>query len=196
MDTKNFVNEVVNYEGAEVVKFSQDYKAKQIDVYLIGNLVPKERINEWYTALGKNKKLEKVRLRIHQGADQRSEIAEQLTSEVRSGILQDLYMRDQQSLTDKDDQIRLLENKINGMRTSAIPFEQLSKEVRINYEELARFGYASTLNTDFSKQDTFPVFFVSWKKALKPETRVEKQKKLETWLKFKYGLDTLTMRPY
>ena len=195
-DTKQFVDSIIRYEGAEVVKFSQDYKSKQIDVYLIGALVPRDKIQEWLRELKESQELADVDLKIHQGSDQSSAMAEQLSSQVKSGILEDLYVNNQQALSDKNSQILLLEEEINKLRASAIPFENLSKEVKINYEGIDRFGFSNIVNTDFKKSDTIPTFLVKWNEEVAQNDRTTQQQKLGEWLKVKYNLDTLVVSQY
>jgi len=110
--TKEFVNNIINYDGAEVVKFTQDYKTKNIDVYLIGRPVPQSKINEWLSELEKVDKLEQTRLRIYQGADQSGEMAAKLSGEIKAGILEDLYVKNEQLIQNKDERIRFLEDQI------------------------------------------------------------------------------------
>ncbi len=195
-DTKAFVESVINYEGAEVVKFSQDYKSKEIDIYLIGALVPKSKINDWFSELKKNSKLAEVNLKIHQGSDQSSEMAEQLSTQVKAGILEDLYVNNQQALTDKNDQIRLLEEELTRLRTSSIPFQNLSKEVKINYEGIQRFGFSNAVSTDFEKSDTIPTFTIKWNDDIAEAAKNAQEQKLTNWLKVKYSLDTLIVVEY
>lgn len=195
-DTRQFVEEVITYEGAEVVKFDQNYKSKEIDIYLIGALVPKQKINDWFAELRKNEKLTDVALKIHQGSDQSSAMAEQLSSQVKSGILEDLYVNNQQALADKNSQILLLEEEINRLRSSAIPFDNLSKEVKINYEGIQRFGFSNTVSTDFSAADTIPTFLIRWRDDIEPATQASQERKLAEWLKVKYNLDTLVVTKY
>lgn len=190
-NTKTFVENTIRYEGTEVIKFDQDYKDKSVNIYLIGNLVPKSEINKWMSDLKENEKLADVNLKIHQGSDQSSQLAEQLSSSVKSGILEDLYVNNQQALADKNTQIQLLEDEINKLRSSLIPFQNLSQEVQVNYEDLESFGYANTISTDFAKTDTIPTFVVSWKDGLSAKAKQEQEAKLTKWLKIKYQLDTL-----
>ena len=194
--TKDYVTRVIRYEGAEVVKFSQDYKAKRIDVYLIGALVPKAKIQEWYNQLTEEVSLADVSLKIHQGSDQSSQMAEQLSSAVKSGILEDLYVNNQQALADKNSQIQLLEDEINRLKASALPFQSLSEEVHINYENIARFGFSNTINTNFEEADTIPTFLIEWKPSLSENAKRREELKLRAWLKVKYDLDTLSIARY
>lgn len=192
--TKEFVKNVVNYEGAEVVKFTQDYKTKEIEVYLIGRPVPQSQISQWMATIQETDKLEDCKLKIYQGTDQSGEIAERISGELKAGILEDLYVNNEQKLRDKDTRIQFLEDEITKLKIKDIPFEQLSKEVKINYADLTRFSYSKTVVTNFDKIDTVDVFEVDWNNRLSNRQRTDNEKKLTEWLKFKLALDTLVVK--
>src|SRR5690554_1850337 len=191
--TKEFVRTVVKYDGAEVVKFTHDYKTRNLDVYLIGRPVPRTTINEWHTTLQETEKLEDVKLRIYQGADQSGEMAARLSGEVKAGILEDLYVRNEKLIQDKDERIRFLEDEISFMKVRNFPFKQISEEIRINYENLETFGYSNKIVTNFQKTDTLPVVTLSWKKNVSASERKKDAQKIEKWLKLKMKLDTLVI---
>lgn len=189
--TKEFVRTIINYEGAEVVKFTQDYKSRNIDVYLIGRPVPQNKISEWLRELQETEKMEDVKLRIYQGADQSGEMAARLSGEVRAGILEDLYVRNEQLIQNKDERIRFLEDQIAFMKFQTIPFEDLSKELRINYEGVESFSYSNKITTNFEKTDTLPVINIKWKRNVTARERKANLKKISEWFKYKLKLDTL-----
>ena len=191
--TKEFVRTIIQYEGAEVVKSTHDYKSKNLDVYLIGRPVPKAKINEWLQQLQETDRLQEVKLRIFQGADQSGELAERLSGEVRAGILEDLYVKNEQLIQNKDEQIRFLEDEIAFMKVRNVPFRQLSEELKINYETLESFGYANRISTNFEKTDTIPVVNLSWKKNVPLSQRKKDAEKIERWLKLKMKVDTLVI---
>lgn len=189
--TEEFVKTIIKYEGAEVVKFTHNYKSQHIDVYLIGRPVPKAKINEWLVNLQETDKLSKVRLRIFQGADQSGEMAERLSGEVRAGILEDLYVRNEQLIQNKDERIRFLEDEITFMRIKRVPFKQLSDEIKINYEGLESFGYSDRILTNFETTDTLPVITLKWKKGIPISQQEKEANKIEKWLRLKMKLDTI-----
>ncbi|RMA57136.1 DUF389 domain-containing protein [Ulvibacter antarcticus] len=193
---KEFVNTIVKYDGAEVVKFTQDFETQNIDVYFIGLPVPQRIISEWNTKLKKTDKLEEVNLRVYQGADQSGALAERLSGEVKAGILEDLYVKNEQAIRDKDDRIQFLENEITNLKVREFPFKELSDEVKINYDELETFSYSNKITTNFTKTDTLPVINVRWKKDVSSKVRQEKMQKLDQWLRFKLKLDTLSIVEY
>lgn len=194
--TKEFVKNVINYEGTEVVKFTQDYKSKNIDVYLIGRPVPQNKINDWLTQLEETENLEGSRLRIYQGADQSGEMAAKLSGEIKAGILEDLYVKNEQIIQDKDEQIRFLENEVALLKIQNVPFQQLSEEIKINYDNIETFSYSNKITTDFKKTDTLPVVNIRWKRNVSTNDRKADLKKIEAWLKFKMKLDTLQVSEY
>ena len=192
--TKEFINEVINYPGAEVVKFDQNYKTKIIEIYLIGRTVPGEQINQWVEQLKEVPNLEDVVLEVYQGSDENSELASRLSSEVRSGILEDLYVRNQQLVEDKDARIQLLEQELLKYRTAGIPFAAVSKEAKINYSEIQEMSYANNLVTNFSRIDTIPTFNVRWSSNMGEAARRSAMTKLEQWLQVRLALDTVAVR--
>lgn len=192
--TKEFVADVIKYDGAEVVKFTQDYKTKNIDVYLIGQPVPQSEINEWLSQLSSYGKLEDANLRIYQGADQSGQLAARLSSEVRSGILEDLYVKNEQALRDKDARITFLEDEIARMRIKDFSFADISEKVQVLYDDMEGFSYSRQITTNFQKTDTIPVFEVSWENSVSRSKRNETMENLSKFLKLELKLDTLVVK--
>jgi uncharacterized hydrophobic protein (TIGR00271 family) len=194
--TKEFVNTVIKYEGAEVVKFTQNYKTRNIDVYLIGRPVPQIKISEWLQELENTENLGETHLRIYQGADQSGEMAARLSGEIKAGILEDLYVKNEQIIQNKDEQIRFLENEIALLKIQNIPFKQLSEEIKINYENIETFSFSNKITTNFKTTDTVPVINIRWKMDVPSKERKEDLKKIEAWIKFKMKFDTLQVSEY
>lgn len=190
--TKEFIRDELKYDGAEVVKFTQEFDTKNIDIYLIGQPVPQSVIAEWRTKLKESPKLEEANLRIYQGTDQSGAFAEKLSGEVKAGILEDLYVKNEKTIRDKDDRIEFLENEIANLTVKdKVPFKDLSEELQIQFEEISSFGYSKKIITDFKKIDTIPVFNIDWKKGTTRQQKAEHRTRLEAWLRYKMKLDTL-----
>jgi uncharacterized hydrophobic protein (TIGR00271 family) len=189
--TKEFVRDVINYDGAEVVKYTFDYTSKEIEVYLIGRLVPQGQLNKWQTALGEAEQLEGSTLNVYQGSDQSGELAEKISGDLKEDILEDLYVNNQKELRDKDLRIEFLEDEITKLKIDEIEFANLSKEVQLNYDKLVSFSYSKRVMTNFTQIDTIPVFEVDWDRSVNSRTRRSNNEKLANWLKFKLNLDTL-----
>ena len=192
--TKEFVRDVVEYDGAEVVKFTQDYTTKNIEVYLIGQPVPQPTINEWISQLNKTEKLENVTMEVYQGSDRTGELAEKLSGEVKAGILEDLYVKNEQVMRDKDERINFLENEIAKLSIkNDFPFEAVSKEMQVTFQGLERFAYSKRLGTNFEQTDTIPVFTVAWDKTVRNRDKKDNMQRMAALLKVRLKLDTLVV---
>ncbi|MCB0469780.1 MAG: hypothetical protein KDC51_04035, partial [Flavobacteriaceae bacterium] len=85
--------------------------------------------------------------------------------------------------------------RLNKLEDMQIPFEELTKEVKINYEAVKTISFSNVINSNFKKIDTITVFGVKWNDSLISNTDIpKKQKQLEQWLKVKYNLDTLVVK--
>jgi hypothetical protein len=190
--TKEFVRDQIKYEGAEVVKFTQDYESKKLEIYLIGNPVPSREIDAWREIIKNTEKLEEVNLRIYQGADNSGELTERISGSVKADILSELYVNNEQRIRDKDERIFFLENEITKLTVKdVVPFEDVSKELKVTYEDLTAFGYSKRINTNFDKTDTLAVFNVSWKKTIRESQKKINAAKITEILKIRMKLDTL-----
>jgi hypothetical protein len=158
--------------------------------------VPQSKINDWMAKLKETDKLQEANLRIYQGTDQSGAFAEKLSGEVRAGILEDLYVKNEQAIRDKDDKIQFLENEIANLKVKNIAFNELSNEVKLNYTDLETFSYSNKITTNFKKTDTLPVVNVRWKKGLNSKSKKEMMGRLQAWLKFKMKLDTISVVEY
>ncbi len=112
--------------------------------------------------------------------------------------MEELRTRDSLDLLSQTQKITYLENKVNQLsklEKNYIAFDELTKEVQINYETIEQISYANVINSNFYKMDTLSVFSVKWVDSLaKEDLRVKDKKKLEKWLKLKLKLDTLVVK--
>lgn len=188
-----FVEKHMHFDGAEVIKTTRDYDAKEVDVYFIGHIIPNKTIETWKKQMQDVEALKSTDLIVHQGVEQTGNIDE-LSSQLRSGILEDLYMKNQEALEDKDKRIDLLENELSKYQASGFSFADVSKEAKINYENIEQIGYSNEISTNFSKIDTLPTFTVKWNDEVNGKTLQEQQAKFQNWLKVRLKLDTLAVK--
>ncbi len=190
---REFLSETVQFSGTETLKYNSSFKDKRIDVYLIGNTVPQGTIETWKERMGDIEALKESTLVVHQGADQTQDI-DRLSTQLRSGILEDLYVKNQEALEDKDKRIQLLESELSKYRGDAFSFSDLSREAKINYENIEEIGYSNLIITNFQQIDTIPTFTVTWNDKIRSSELKEQQAKFENWMKVRLKLDTLAVR--
>jgi uncharacterized hydrophobic protein (TIGR00271 family) len=161
-----------------------------IEVVSMGDeLIPDNIIQTWQTQMAKYSELGNTELKVVQGARDDSEEKFQYVNE--------LYESKKAELLDKDRRIRLLEEElslVSSLAEGMVPFEEISAEARVNYEGLAGLGYAYTLQTDFSKTDTIPVFEVTWKEDFPDSEKQQAMEKVSEWLRVRLKNDRVRVR--
>jgi len=199
-NAENFIIQNFEFEESEVIDKKINYTTEEgnplIEVYLIGKPISgetKKMLNK--KMLGYN--LENTELKIYQSEDNTHEITSRLTSEVKSGIIEELYKKNQETIEDKDEKIKFLENEINKMGLNNIPFKSLSKEVKMQYEDVIGMEVGKTVYTNFSnKQDTSTTILVKWNPNIDSETRQAKKNSLQKWLRVRLDDDKLKVVSY
>lgn len=101
-----FIDREIQSETVQVAKTSIDPSNRKIDVTLVGDLLPKQRIEELNSKLPKSG-LSATKLSIYQGADNRIDV-----TAIREGILDNLYRNSVQAVQERDKIIAELEEKI------------------------------------------------------------------------------------
>ena len=108
-----------------------------------------------------------------------------------------LRYRDSLDLLSQSEKIDFLENKLakwSKYEALQIPFDALTKEVKINYESIERLSYSTVISSNFKKIDTITVFTAKWNESTKEDEINKEKDKLYRWLKERYSLDTLVVR--
>lgn len=111
--------------------------------------------------------------------------------------IKELYDTNKKQLISSQDEIKLLKNKLASLGRygkDASKFEEISKEIIINYEDLETITFANELKSDFKKIDTIPVFRVQWKKHVKDSTKVKQTEKLRKWLNTRLNTEKILVK--
>ncbi|RKS44917.1 putative hydrophobic protein (TIGR00271 family) [Gillisia mitskevichiae] len=191
---EEYLAKVIKYQGTETIKYEEDFKKREIEVYLIGNVVPDITIQTWREALSDFEALKGSKLIIHQGTNESGGDINLLSSQVKSGILEDLYLKNQEVIENKDAQISFLEKELLKYKQGDFSFEEISRELKINYQDVENLTYANTISTNFKKIDTIPTFNVTWDSRIRKADKITEVRKIEKWLALRLKLDTLLVR--
>lgn len=112
--------------------------------------------------------------------------------------MEELRTRDSLDLMSQKEKIKFLEDRVKRLmklERNYFQFEDLSKEVKVNYEYVQKFSYSNVIESNFSKIDTLSVFSVKWVDSLiTMERKSDDLRKLKNWLKIKLKLDTLLVK--
>jgi len=181
-----FLVENFEFEGTEIVEkklFYDNDTSSVIQVYLIGGILSDKTERELASKM-KNYGLDHVRLKIHQSNDNSDAIAGKIGDQVKSGILEEIYKKNEVLLKDKDAKISFLEDEVIRYKGDTIPFTALKKEIKVQYPDALGMTYGKTVSTNFkNKQDTIPTFFLKWNSQLEEGVLLSNRKNIEKWLR-------------
>ena len=195
-DARQFINkELSGLKHFEYIKrntvykyIDKDNKFIEFDTYGLGE-IPESTINLLKNRLKDYKGLSNAKIIINQD--------ESIGKNSRR-YMEELRSRDSLDLLSQTQKIRFLEDKVSKLsklERNYIAFPELTREVKINYENIEQFSFSNVIETNFSKIDTLSVFSVKWIDSLTNTASREKEReKLERWLREKLDLDTLVVR--
>jgi len=194
-----FIEKNIKYEGAQIIKNKIDPAQKKLEVYLMGEIVPKKVIDSWQKQLQNNPNFNDAILKVYQSADNTQEIEQTLSEKLKQQIIDKLFIENKDALKTKDEQIQRLTEEIVRLqqqkKLTDIPFNKFSKEARTLFPQIKELGYANLLETNFSKSDTLPVFMIKWDAKIPKSKRKKLQNTFYTWTKERLELDTLKIIP-
>jgi uncharacterized hydrophobic protein (TIGR00271 family) len=194
---EHFITENLEIEGTEVISKKVTYTdtISRIEIFIMGEPIAeqtKKQLEKIMLVQG----LENTVLKIHQPKDVSSDLAGKLSKEVRVGILEDLYKRNEALIAEKNQRIVLLENQVFQYQKDVIPFEGLSKEMTTLYPNIERVSYSVSLEMNGTKIDTIPTFLMGWESGQTQKSKSNDKVVLQTWLKQRLELDTLRIVEY
>lgn len=194
---ENFIAKNLAIEGTEIIskKITYTDSISRIDVFIMGEPIA-EQTKVQLEKIMLEKGIENTVLKIHQPKDVSSDLAGKLSKEVRVGILEDLYKRNESLIAEKDERINELKVQIARYQSGTIPLAGLTKEVSIQYPNIQKLSYAVSLEVNGSKIDTIPTFMLRWKPDQAIEKKESDKRVLADWLKQRLDLKTVRLIEY
>jgi hypothetical protein len=101
--------------------------------------------------------------------------------QLRTGILEDLYKKNEEVIKDKDDQITMLEKEVIRYRSQESESGDISKELKVEHANVTEFSlmYTPIHNLQEGKTDTI---FLAYARFIRRPSNSE-VKRIEEWLK-------------
>ncbi len=183
-------------EGVSIIGENKqiiDYEAKEIKLYVFGNDYSEKEKNRWKNEM-ENLGLKDAKLTILQSQDD---------SQIRDDIdnLKNMYMNSHKMITVKDETIKEKDIRINELEKNLrryynqeIRFEQISKEVKINYKNLVKIGFAREYISNFEKIDTVAIVSLEWDSKIRKKQKKEEEKKVKKWLEIRLNIKNIEIR--
>lgn len=189
---KKRANEFVRYEfvssKTHVVNKSFSFynsDSSKIEVLLAGKILDEERIEELKSRLS-NYALQGTRLVILQGQAAEKPID---VSQLKSGIIEDLYRKNELALNDKDKRIKLLEQELAKNKATSLPVKQLGEEIHAIFPEVISASIANTEAFRVADGKTEPITYVVVK--LKSSLNKTEEQRLNNWIKKRLGVSSV-----
>lgn len=172
-------NKGVNLIG-ETDAESINYEKNEIKLIVFGETLSNDQINNFKADLPKFG-LENTKLIIKQ-SNQDLEMKQKIDD------LTNLYVKNQniitsreESIREKDDKIRFLENTLNNINASQVAIDKIGTEVKINYPDVDKISYTNKIIFNFKRIDTIPIITINWNSSAKDVN--SQHTRLSNWLK-------------
>ncbi len=184
-----FVQREFNFQTSQVVNTKMSFGGgKQVvEVFLIGKPLDKSKIDDLKARMAAYQ-LEDVQLLVRQGVDSETRLD---INTVKTGLLEDLYKRNEKAMENKDKRIEYLENELLLYKSQALPSDDIVAELKALQPKITEF----TINRNLvyrpkeNAVDTAIVACISFEGRLKQTDK----KKIEEWLKARTKSDKVVI---
>lgn len=184
-----FITNELNFPNTQIISRNINYDSDKvgIDVFMLGATVTNDMLELAKSKL-KHYKLEDAELNIKQGigAENNFDI-----NALRSGVIEDLYRKNEEIIKNKESQIRFLENKISALTKDKFPIEDISKEARTVFSNLSELSVQKSyiMNYKTNKVDTVTLGYAKFSGSISASER----KKLNDWLMVRTGSEKIRL---
>lgn len=192
-----FINQELHFENCQVISKHYHYEKDQnrIEVTLFGQPVPAEEIEKVKTKLV-DYHLADASLLVRQGYIGEEgidrETVEELNQQMRTGIIEELYKKNEEIIQGKDAQIKILEDEIFRMRAREMPIMDLAREVKTINKNVRELSVAESIVSSIQDSLTYDTVYLAYAKFNRRPRRSERLQ-IEDWLKARTKADTIKL---
>ena len=196
-EANQFIEENFNFPNAQVISKSihTEDEIKRIEVALFGEPITENQKHNIESKLEANDRLRDSKLIIRQNAvnDDGLDMAtvELMNQNMKSGIIEDLYKRNDEALKSREDVIAKLQKEVVRLSSQILPVEDISNELKAEHANVTEFTLMRNpiVNLDSMRLDTVTFGYVQFSKRPKKE----ETDRLERWLKARTKADSLKL---
>lgn len=183
-----FIGKEMNFDKTQIVSKTFLYKttdSNRIELILTGETIKPEQIVRLQNKI-RDYSLGKTKLIVKQGYEN---VARLDLNQIKSGILEDIYKKNELLIKDKDEKIKILENEILSLKSIQYPIEDLSKEINAINSKVVQFSANQSIiyNIPKNKSDTTIIVY------LKSNSRISQVESviLNSWLSQRLKNDSI-----
>lgn len=100
----------------------------------------------------------------------------------------------EESIKEKDFRINELEKDLRKYYDNEVLFDQVIREIKINYSTLHKVSFAKEYISNFEKMDTLAVISVQWDPEVPEESVAIQNKKLQQWMETRLKIKHIEIR--
>ncbi|WP_445456980.1 DUF389 domain-containing protein [Flavobacterium sp. HNIBRBA15423] len=175
----NVLLELKEDKGISILDVDSNYKNNIVEFAVLGKSLENEDI---YKIQNKMKKLgyENVSFKVLQDVENKETLSR--LSEIENSYLttQQLLVKKEEQLVNKDKEIYELKNKLNA--TMSISFDEVSKEIKSLNSNITSITFYNRISTNFKKTDTVPNFVLKWNSKTNKTEITKETAKYQNWL--------------
>lgn len=196
-NSKQFVSKFFDYEQTQVIRQEADAESQTIEVTLYGEPIGENEINRINSELEKNG-LNGATLIVQQGYIPKDTMSDEtfvrIEQDIKVGIIEEMYEKNNEIIKGKEEQISFLENEILKYKSKELPVEDISRELKAQYNTVTEFSITNSViyEMDSIKPDTVCLAYVKFSRRPKNSER----KKIEDWLKVRTKTNSLKLLVY
>ncbi len=184
-----FVKNEFSFENTQII--SKNFKSVEgknvLEVFLLGEIIPDDMLVNITSKL-KKYQLEGIDLKIKQGIGKNQTLD---VASLRTGVIEDLYRKNEEIITNKDKKIALLESELSRLNSDYLSVEDISNELKSLNNNLVEFSISNSL---FSKLptnsiDTLVLVYAKFKN----KQSVSELNKITSWLSARIKNDKIKL---
>lgn len=183
-----YITENMEFPDSRLINTKSTFSSDSslIEITIIGEIISDSKINEL-----KNKLqfygLEDTKLIVYQQKDNLGKLKDEINKDLKVGLLEDLYKRNENIIKDKDKQIEFLETELRRYKLNEYPIDVLTREIKIVFPDLIKFSFSNVIssNVESDLMDTIPTAITEWRSEAIPK------KRFENWIKARLNIENL-----
>jgi uncharacterized hydrophobic protein (TIGR00271 family) len=183
-----YINENMDFPDSRVINTKTTFNSDSslIEITLIGEIITENKIEELKKKL-QFYSLDDTKLIVYQQKDNFGKLRDELNKDLKVGLLEDLYKRNEDIIKDKDKKIEFLETELRRYKLNEYPIDVLTREIKIVFPELMKFSFSNVIssNIETNNMDTIPTALTEWSGESIPK------KRFEDWIKARLNIENL-----
>ncbi|GLB53288.1 DUF389 domain-containing protein [Neptunitalea chrysea] len=141
--------------------------------------IPQKVVETWITQKDKYPRLKEAKLEIKGGGKDRAGLELSYMKKINEYNKEQIKTKDEELVYLREELVKAQKNI-----GKHIPFEDVSKELKINYPEIGILSYGNFVSNNFKKLDTVTVFNVKWNDSIKlSESSADRMAKIQAYLR-------------